>query len=120
MTNNKKILLFHIGKEKNEKIKSLCQSLHIQTITVPKARYNDALGTLLNIGNFNFESLPAEEFAMEMMVFSGLTSEDLDVFLQSYKDAGIAPVPLKAIVTPTNVFWSAARLYKELMREYLH
>lgn len=117
MTNNRKILLFNIGKEKSGKIKALCRRLHIQTIDVPKARYNDALGTLLNIGNFTVKEASPEPLSTEMMVFSGLTSEDLDVFLKEYKDAGIAPISLKAIVTPSNIFWSANRLYKELMKE---
>lgn len=120
MANNRKILLFHVGKEKSGKINTLCRRLNIQTITVPKARYNNALGTLLNIGNFAAKESPAEEFAMEMMVFSGLTSEELDIFLQEYKNAGITPISLKAIVTPTNVFWSASRLYNELAKEHFH
>lgn len=119
MINNRKILLFHVGKEKSDKIKTLCHDLHIQAITVPKARYHDALGTLLNIGTFPAGERSAEEFSMEMMVFSGLTSEELDTFLKAYRDAGIAPISLKAIVTPSNIFWSAGQLYGELMKEHL-
>jgi len=117
MTNNRKILLFNIGKEKERKIKTLCQNLNIQTIKVPESRCNNALGTLLNIGNFAPKESAAEKFSMEMMVFSGLTSEDLDVFLNEYRNADIAPISLKATVTPVNVFWSANRLYKELTKE---
>lgn len=120
MANNKTILLFHVEKGKSDKIKTMCHRLGIRTITVPKTRYHHALGTLLNIGNFPVQESPAEEFTMEMMVFSGLTSEELDLFLEAYRESGIAPIPLKAIVTPTNVFWSAVRLYRELTKEYLH
>lgn len=116
--NNKTILLFHVEKGKSGRIQTMCRRLGIRTITVPKARYHLALGTLLHIGDFPVQESPAEEFAMEMMVFSGLTSEELDLFLKTYKESGIAPIPLKAIVTPTNVFWSAARLYRELTSEY--
>ena len=42
--------------------------------------------------------------------------EPLTVFQQT----GAASIPLKAIITPHNIFWTAEALYKELWKEHLH
>ena len=44
--------------------------------------------------------------------------DELDVFLKAYREAGIPPVWLKATVTPHNMTWSAAQLYRELAEEH--
>ena len=42
----------------------------------------------------------------------------LDVFLATYKKAGIAPIPLKAVRTEHNDKWSLYALCEELRREH--
>lgn len=53
----------------------------------------------------------------DVMVFSGLSGEKLDAFLEGYREAGIAPIGLKAVVTPYNIGWSLSRLIHELTKE---
>ena len=40
-------------------------------------------------------------------------------FLAGYKQTGAASIPLKAILTPHNIFWTAEALYQELFKEHL-
>lgn len=54
----------------------------------------------------------------EHMIFSGILGEQLDAFLQAMRMAGIAPVPLKAVLTPYNFRWSLYELVQELQREH--
>ena len=54
------------------------------------------------------------------MIFSGTDSTQLDTFLNDYKQTGAQPVPLKAVITPHNIFWTAEYLYKELLKEHMH
>ena len=54
-----------------------------------------------------------------MMIFSGMSSEQLDVFLKSYRESGISPIGCKGILTPNNVFWTAEELFQELWKEHL-
>lgn len=42
----------------------------------------------------------------------------LDMFLKRYKDMGIEPVKLKAVVTATNISWNVYELVTELIREH--
>ena len=88
-----KILLFGVAAQKVEKIKALCKNLG--------SRYSGA------------------DFPAELLVFSGINSSQMDIFLAEYKKAGIEPIGCKAIVTPDNVFWSADKLFREIFREHL-
>ena len=58
-----------------------------------------------------------ETFADEMLVFCGITSDQLDAFLENYRRREISPILLKAVLTPTNVSWTPRRLYQELRKE---
>lgn len=57
-------------------------------------------------------------FPVEMMVFCGLSDKGLDDFLADYRKTGLAPVPLKAVITPYNMTWTAEQLFTALMKEH--
>lgn len=121
MENGKKVLLFQVKKEKREQIKSLCKELDIEVVVVDYRQYGESLGVIAGIQGIphSGEVYRGMEFPMEMMVFSGMQSEFLDIFLQKYRESHIEPIGLKAILTPTNVFWNAAQLYQELLKEHM-
>lgn len=58
-------------------------------------------------------------YGMEMLVISGLSSRELDIFLDRYNKTGQPPVQLKSVVTDTNREWTVKQLYSELAKEYL-
>ncbi|MCI6868406.1 MAG: DUF3783 domain-containing protein [Lachnospiraceae bacterium] len=62
--------------------------------------------------------VPADYKQPEVMVFSGITDTQLDMFLHGYKMGGISPIYLKAILTPYNYTWSLYQLTQELIREH--
>lgn len=117
---NAKVLLFHVEKTKQKQIIDLCRKLQIESIIVPKRQYGESLGALAGISGIPRKNTGYEgaELSKEMLVFSGIASEELDVFLEQYRVSGIAPVDLKAVVTPNNVFWNVPALYEELFREH--
>lgn len=118
--NNKKILLFQVEKDKKKQIVAVCKALDIQPVIVPRGQYEETLGALAGIDGFTLsgKGYAGEPFHTDMMVFSGIPSDALDVFLQEYKAAGIAPIPLKAVLTPHNIFWNVRQLYEELQKEH--
>ena len=59
------------------------------------------------------------EFPAEMLIFSEMNSDQVDVFLAEYKKSGVEPIALKAVITGNNIFWTAERTQKELLREHL-
>ena len=54
-----------------------------------------------------------------MLVFSGLTSDDIDEFLASYKKSMLPPINLKAVITMYNINWTPEALYSELLKEHM-
>lgn len=136
MHNNSKILLFQVAPAKTAQIKALCQSLKIQVLTIRHDQYHRPLGQLAGIKGFaapgttrirRTVSTSADTSGplpgigiprTELMVFCGFSSDALDAFLEAYKQAQIAPIPLKAVITPANIGWDAHTLYSELLKEH--
>lgn len=59
-----------------------------------------------------------EEFSDPMLVFCSLTGPQLDRLLGAMKRAKLPPIPLKAVLTPTNRDWNSQQLWQELRREH--
>lgn len=121
MDNSKKVLLFQVNKAKKEQIEVLCRDLDIEVVTVDYKQYLEPLGVMAGIQGIpkSGKIYKGRKFPMEMMIFSGIHSEYLDIFLQRYRENHIEPIGLKAILTPTNVFWNAEQLYEELLKEHM-
>lgn len=120
MANKAQILLFHVEPGKTKQIEAVCRTLKLRTVKVKPSSYNQKLGYLAGITGFNRENTTYQgaDFPSEMMVFSGMDSDMVDIFLAKYKEAAIPPISLKAILTSHNIFWSANELYKELFKEH--
>lgn len=120
MENTKKILLFQIKQEKRKQIEQLCRELCIETVTIACKQYLEPLGFLAKIQAIKSSGKIYQGSALskEMMVFSGINQTLLESFLQKYKALSIEPIDLKAILTPTNVFWNPIQLYQELIKEH--
>ena len=116
------ILTFGLGKEKIKVVRSIAQKNRIQIKEISRKDYNQKLGALAGIQGFAKEKViyNGPDFPLEMMVFSGIDSAQIDAFLADYKQTGAQPVPLKAIITPQNIFWTVETLFKELWKEHLH
>ena len=115
------ILTFGLGKEKIKVVRSIAQKNRIQIKEISRKDYNQKLGALAGIQGFAKEKViyNGPDFPLEMMVFSGIDSAQIDAFLADYKQTGAQPVPLKAIITPQNIFWTVETLFKELWKEHL-
>ena len=115
------ILTFGLGKEKIKVVRSIAQKNRIQIKEISRKDYNQKLGSLAGIQGFAKEKViyNGPDFPLEMIVFSGIDSAQIDTFLADYKQTGAQPVPLKAIITPQNIFWTVETLFKELWKEHL-
>lgn len=127
MANQARILLFNMNTDRQHSIERLCRSLSIKTSYINSSSYYQTMGYLAGIQGFartpsnNISKLPKQannDFNMEMLVFSGMDSSSIDEFLDAFKKTNLSPVALKAILTPTNIFWTPIQLYKELSKEH--
>ncbi len=121
MPNNKKILIFNVPKLKQQQIANICDKCCIDLIVVEPDSYGESIGALAGIVGMKKTNrqYKGDGIASEMLVFSGINSDELDVFLKEYKNAWIAPIQLKAVLTAYNVRWTVCELYAELMKEHL-
>ena len=128
MHTQKLILLFQMDSNKISRIQTLCQKLGFQTKVVSGNQFRYSLGYLAGIngipmhGQDDTADTPSALLSPgvgEMLVFSGISSDELDLFLTAYREAGITPVACKGVLTPTNVFWSVNKLYKNLLAEHI-
>lgn len=124
-------LLFHFEKQKAEKLRKAFSRLGITVKQVEPKEYELPIGLLAGLpgsfllaGRNGDRGLPAAASAVgagpdqEMLVFAGITGQELDRALDAMRRAGITGIPLKAMLTETNRFWNAKQLAWELKREH--
>lgn len=112
------ILAFQLNKEKDAAIQRICGQLGITKKNVPQRDYAQTLGCLAGVQGFpRKRAACAAPFPAEMLVFSGMSSGQVDAFLDAYRQTALNPIRRKAILTASNVFWTAEVLFAELTKE---
>ena len=126
-------LLFHFEEQRAQKLKKALSRLEIAVKQVKPEEYGLPLGLLAGLpGSFLFAARGAAgspqpagaagqkeaEPDQEMLVFSGITRQELDRALDAMRRAGVSGIALKAMLTETNRFWNARQLVWDLKREH--
>ena len=110
------LLMFHITGTKSAQIRLLCNSRKILVRIVEDHESELSIGQLAG-HLITTKVQKSEPFSDEMLVLADFTPQQLDDFLSSYRAAGIDPVPLKAVMTQSNMKWTASALCRELKLE---
>ena len=110
------VFLYNLDNPRGAKIRKLCMPLGLRTALVPRESYGLPLGELA-AGKQPEAPYAGEGFDDEMMVLSDCPGRLLDLLLQSFRRNKVAPVHLKAVLTPTNREWDSVALHTELCRE---
>jgi hypothetical protein len=117
----KMCIFYQIGDKKKEKdFLALCRKLGFSVKALKGSDIGKEIGVLAGMNRINgknHEKVPESYQMPELLIFSGVPNTELDRFLEEYKQAGIEPVGLKAIVTPHNLSWTIYELTAELVRE---
>ncbi len=139
------VLLFNItSRESRLKIGKALLPMNITVKAVTCEDYSQSIGYLAgmkdmerrnkDIGNNEAEPTSLEkktiepttsetnisynDLAGEMIVMAGLSGARMEQVLQALKKAGVLKSCLKAVLTDTNRFWNAFKLFQELKSEY--
>ncbi|MDF2870289.1 MAG: hypothetical protein K0R05_1864 [Anaerocolumna sp.] len=129
------VLLFNItSRESRLKIGKALLPMNITVKAVTREDHSQCIGylagmkemgtTSINKDNNSTEESTLEinnkynELAGEMIVMAGLSGAKMEQVLQALRKAGILKSCLKAVLTDTNRFWNAFKLYEELKNEY--
>lgn len=112
------LLCFNLPADKLSRVRFLCMRLAVQAVEVHPEDFLQPLGALCGLcPRLPGLSAPQEPFTGEMAVMADMSRQQADRLLSSLKQAKIS-LPLKAVVTPTNVRWDAVTLHRELSREH--
>ena len=98
--NTPTILLYNLDNPRGAKIRRMCLSLRLRTALVPRE-----------------SPYSGDGFDDEMLLIVNCPGPLLDLFLQAFRRQKLAPVRLKAVLTPTNREWDSVALHAELCRE---
>ena len=110
------MLAFNFAEERHARLQWLCMRQRIRLQDVPAEQQGQTLAALLGMAA-QTDAQPASPFAEEMLVLAGAAPQGMNSFLQAWRQARQAPVRLKAMLTPSNVTWTAESLHAELVRE---
>lgn len=78
------------------------------------------LGFLFEIPGFqpNPQFNLGGNFHDEMIVLKDFSDAQLDGFLRFFRENQLAPIKLKAVLTPVTQYWNSLELHKELTKEH--
>ncbi|WP_249029931.1 DUF3783 domain-containing protein [Tannockella kyphosi] len=115
------VLLLNLKDSAHGKaIETILTQFQIDVVHVNKEAVLQQIGYLLKEPGFEPSSkrVDKEIVEEEMIVFYELADEQLELVLEVFKNAHIPFIPLKAIVTPTNIEWTFHKLYEAIKEEY--
>lgn len=94
------------------------QKVKVRIVTTPE--FLHPLGYLFELPGFQ----PSTQFNLganfsdEMLVLKDFSSEQMDAFLDFFREEQIPSVALKAMLTPVTQHWSSIQLRDELAKEH--
>ena len=118
----KKILTVNLPDDKKKAVHDICAAMGAEMTELLPGQYGYSIGELISPDGHLDEANSKEacrSLNLDMIIFNGFGSRELDDFLAGYKAFGIELVKLKSVVTDTNRSWTVEKLYSELGREYL-
>ena len=112
------LLCFNLPADKLARVRFACMRLSILLTEVRSEDFLQPLGALCGLcPRLPGLAAPEEPFRGEMAVMANMSSQQAEKLLAALRQGHIV-LPLKAVVTPTNVRWDAVTLYRELSREH--
>lgn len=113
-----KLLCYNLPDDKADYISALCYDMDIGMRTVEKNELLKPLSELCGFDTQTEKVYSGEGFKEEMLVLCFFTHELLNSFLYSFRQRGIKPVALKAVLTEHNFEWSSLKLYEDIKQEH--
>ena len=112
------VLLYNLAGQRLKQIELLAACLGVRARLVPPGDYGRPLGSLCGLPSDGGGAQGLwNEFGEEMLVMAFFTPETMRRFLDSFRQAGLPSVRLKAVLTETNRSWNSCALRAELLKE---
>lgn len=113
-----KILFYKLEEIPNyKKILGILALFKIEFIIIPDKWIHCSIDSLIHSSiKPAKDNKPLKE---PMLIFYQFSNQQIDGLLNAFKKADIPFIPLKAVVTPTNIHWSFEYLHEHAKEEYL-
>ena len=122
MKGQEKVLIYQIPahQPRGKQIREILERLGIPYEDISTAMLSQTVGYLAGLAGFSrsVESYSGPEFSDEFLLMSQLSRARMDALLTGMKEAGVAPVQLKAVVAERNRQWRLDALLREIAREH--
>ena len=112
------LLCYNLAPEKAQKIRLAAMRLKIRVRPVAEEEYGQTLAALCGMEETTDAAYGGAGFEDEMLVMANFPTAMMNTFLGLFRRMGIAPVALKAILTPTNAQWDSEKLHAEIASEH--
>lgn len=112
------LLCYNLSGEKMQKIRLAAMRLKIRVRPVEKDEYAQTVAALCGLEEKTDAAYVGAGFEDEMLVMANFPAGMMNTFLGLFRRMGIAPVALKAMLTPTNAAWDSEKLHAEIAGEH--
>ena len=112
------LLCYNLSGEKMQKIRLAAMRLKIRVRPVEKDEYAQTVAALCGLEEKTDAAYVGAGFEDEMLVMANFPAGMMNAFLGPFRRMGIAPVALKAMLTPTNAAWDSEKLHAEIAGEH--
>ena len=110
------ILAIHMEPSRLMRLAFTAAALKIRVLPVDQTSWGQPLSALCGLMPLRSTS-SSVQVGEEMLVMAFLDDTQLDLLLQALRDSGLAPIRLKAVLTPVNQNWNCGQLYTALRDE---
>ena len=112
------LLCYNLSGEKMQKIRLAAMRLKIRVRPVEEDEYAQTVAALCGLEEKTGAAYVGAGFEDEMLVMANFPAGMMNAFLGLFRRMGIAPVALKAMLTPTNAAWNSEKLHAEIAGEH--
>lgn len=112
------LLCYNLSGEKMQKIRLAAMRLKIRVRPVEADEYAQTVAALCGLEEKTNAAYVGAGFEDEMLVMANFPAGMMNAFLGLFRRMGIAPVALKAMLTPTNAAWDSEKLHAEIAGEH--
>ena len=115
----KTVLLYNFSGERLTQVRMAVTLARAGSILIEKENFCQILGYLIGAEGYEkCRDTVCDDFDEELLVMYGFDSKDIDTLIKALRKCGAGRVALKAIVTPTNIDWNGAQLYKAVKEDH--
>ena len=93
----KRLMTVNLAPEQKSAVQDICSDIGAECVDIQRKHYGMKVGSLCDtadISGCGDETGQTEDLSMDMLIFDGVSSKELDIFLERYKKTGLPAVRL--------------------------